>query len=100
MRVKSSSGVMYPRSCGRHLFNADDERVAVPRPRRTNAGHFGREGLGILDRMAKYRVNKRGVAKARKLIDAHQYRVRSRWADVQPRAAEQNRFLKANGWQE
>ena len=40
--------------------------------------------------MAKYRVNKRGVAKARELIDAHQYRVRSRWADVQPRAAEQN----------
>ncbi len=30
--------------------------------------------------MAIYRVNKRGVAKARELIDAHQYRVRSRWA--------------------
>jgi hypothetical protein len=45
-------------------------------------------------------VNKRGVAKARKLIDAHQYRVRSRWGDVQPRAAEQNQFLKANGWDE
>jgi hypothetical protein len=50
--------------------------------------------------MAKYLVNKRGVAKARKLIDAHQYRVRSRWGDVQPRAAEQNQFLKANGWDE
>ena len=50
--------------------------------------------------MAKYTVNRRGVAKARELIDAHQYRVRSRWADVQPRAAEQNRFLEANGWQE
>jgi hypothetical protein len=56
--------------------------------------------LGILDRMAEYRVNKRGVAKARELIDARQYRVRSRWADVQPRAAEQNRFLKASGWAE
>ena len=32
-------------------------------------------------------VNKRAVAKARELIDAQQYRVRSRWADVQPRAA-------------
>ena len=50
--------------------------------------------------MAKYRVNKRGVAKARALIDARQYRVRSRWADVQPRAAEQNTFLEANGWKE
>src|SRR4249919_3396219 len=50
--------------------------------------------------MAKYRVNKRAVAKARDLIDARQYRVRSRWADVQPRAAEQNAFLKAHGWAE
>ena len=48
--------------------------------------------------MANYTVNKRGVAKARKLIDAHQYRVRSRWADVQPRAAEQNAFLESHGW--
>src|SRR4051812_25466640 len=56
--------------------------------------------LGIHDRMAKYRVNKRRVAKARALIDAHQYRVRSRWADVQRRADEQNRFVKANGWKE
>ena len=48
--------------------------------------------------MATYRVNKRGVAKARELIDAQQYRVRGRWADVQPRAAEQNAFVKAHGW--
>lgn len=50
--------------------------------------------------MAEYRVNKRGVAKARALIDAGQYTVRSRWADVQPRAGEQNAFLKAHGWRE
>ena len=50
--------------------------------------------------MAKYVVNKRGVAKARALIDAGQYRVRSRWADVQPRAAEQNAFLKSHTWEE
>ena len=50
--------------------------------------------------MAAYLVNRRGVAKARELIDAHQYRVRSRWADVQPHAAEQNAFLKAHGWAE
>jgi len=41
----------------------------------------------------KYLVNRRGVAKARQLIDAHHYRMRSQWADVQPRAAEQNAFL-------
>ena len=50
--------------------------------------------------MAKYVVNKRGVAKARALIDAHQYRVRSRWADVQPAAADQNAFLEAHDWNE
>jgi hypothetical protein len=50
--------------------------------------------------MAKYGVNKRGVAKARELIDNRQYRVRSRWSDVQPRAAEQNAFLKAHSWEE
>ena len=50
--------------------------------------------------MAHYLVNKRGVAKARHLIDAHHYRVRSRWNDAQPRAAEQNAFLEAHGWKE
>src|SRR5580765_6072770 len=50
--------------------------------------------------MATYRVNRRSVAKARELIDARQFRVRSRWADVQPRAAEQNAFIKAHGWDE
>jgi hypothetical protein len=50
--------------------------------------------------MAKYVVNERGVTKARTLTDAHQYRVRSRWADVQPRAAEQNAFLKTHSWEE
>jgi len=50
--------------------------------------------------MASYIVNKRGVAKARQLIDAHQYRVRSRWADVQPAAAEHNAFIKSHGWAE
>jgi hypothetical protein len=50
--------------------------------------------------VAHYLVNKRGVAKARQLIDAHLYRVRSRWNDAQPRAAEQNAFLEAHGWKE
>jgi hypothetical protein len=50
--------------------------------------------------MAKYVVNRRAVAKARELIDGHQYRVRSRWADVQPRAADQNAFLESHSWKE
>jgi hypothetical protein len=50
--------------------------------------------------VADYVVNRAGVAKARELIDARRYRVRSRWADVQPRAAEQNAFLKAHDWDE
>ena len=50
--------------------------------------------------MPKYVVNPAGVAKAKELIDAHQYRVRSRWGDVQPRAKEQNAFLKAHSWEE
>ena len=50
--------------------------------------------------MATYRVNRSGVAKARELIDAGRYRLRSRWADVQPRAAEQNAFLKNHPWEE
>lgn len=50
--------------------------------------------------MAKYLVNEDGIAKAKALIDARQYRVRSRWGDVQPRTAEQNAFLKAHSWDE
>ena len=50
--------------------------------------------------MASYSVNRRGVAKAKSLIDARQFTVRSRWQDVQPRAADQNQFLKAHGWDE
>jgi hypothetical protein len=50
--------------------------------------------------VAKYVVNTAGVAKARALIDARQYRVRSRWGDVQPRAADQNAFLAEHGWDE
>jgi hypothetical protein len=50
--------------------------------------------------MAKYVVHDEGIAKARSLIAARRYRVRSRWADVQPRAAEQNEFLRTHGWSE
>jgi hypothetical protein len=50
--------------------------------------------------MPSYRVNPAGVAKAEELIDAKRYVLRSRWNDVQPRAAQQNAFLGAHSWDE
>jgi hypothetical protein len=50
--------------------------------------------------MASYTVNPAAVAKAEELIDAKRYVLRSRWADVQPRAADQNAFLKSHSWDE
>lgn len=50
--------------------------------------------------MAKYLVNDAAVDKARELIDARQYRLRGRWADLQPRAREQNAFLEDHSWEE
>ncbi|HET6950455.1 MAG TPA: hypothetical protein VFI47_08770 [Acidimicrobiales bacterium] len=50
--------------------------------------------------MASYSVNERGVAKARQLIDARQYVLTSRWADVQPRAADENAYLERHSWDE
>jgi hypothetical protein len=43
-------------------------------------------------------VNKHAVEHARQLIDARQYVLRSRWQDVQPRARQQNAFLKAHSF--
>ena len=48
--------------------------------------------------MATYSVNRRGLAKARALIDAGQFVVRSRWQDVQPNAAQRNAFLESHTW--
>jgi hypothetical protein len=50
--------------------------------------------------VASYSVNERGVAKARQLIEARQYVLRSEWNQVQPRAAEQNAFLDSHSWEE
>jgi hypothetical protein len=47
-----------------------------------------------------YMVNEDAVRHAKRLIDARQYVLRSRWQDVQPRAREQNAFLKTHSWQE
>jgi hypothetical protein len=50
--------------------------------------------------MARYRLNRRAVAHARRLIDAKQYVLNSDWGEVQPRADDENRFLKSHRWQE
>ncbi len=50
--------------------------------------------------MATYEVNPAGVDKARSLIDARQYVLRSEWGQVQPSAAEENAFLERNSWEE
>jgi hypothetical protein len=48
--------------------------------------------------MPSYSVNERAVAKARRLIDAHQYVLESVWGDVQPSADEENAFLESHAW--
>ena len=50
--------------------------------------------------MASYSLNERAVARAERLIDAHQYVLESDWGEVQPRAAEENAYLENHSWQE
>ena len=50
--------------------------------------------------MASYAVNRRGVAHARKLIQAKQYVLNSDWGGVQPKAADENAYLKEHSWEE
>ena len=50
--------------------------------------------------MAAYTVNERGVARARKLIEARQYVLESDWGDVQPSADDENAFLASHSWDE
>ena len=50
--------------------------------------------------MASYALNEAGFAKAKALIDARQYVVRSRWSDVQPTADDENAYLDSHSWDE
>ena len=50
--------------------------------------------------MASYTVNEEAVARARELIEARQYVLRSEWGEVQPRAAQENEFLERHTWGE
>ena len=47
--------------------------------------------------MPNYRVNKAGVAKARKMINAGDYDDRTEWSDDAPSTDEQNRFIEKHG---
>ncbi len=48
--------------------------------------------------MASYKVNRRAVAHAKRLIDAGQYVVESDWGEVQPKADDENAFLESHSW--
>ncbi len=50
--------------------------------------------------MASYSINEPALANARRLIDARQYVLDSDWGEVQPRAEDENAFLKAHSWDE
>jgi hypothetical protein len=48
--------------------------------------------------MASYTLNRAAVARARKLIDAHQYVLDSEWGSAQPRADDENAYLESHSW--
>ena len=48
--------------------------------------------------MPTYRVNRRAVSHARKLIDAGKIVADSDWGAVQPRADDENQFLERRSW--
>ena len=50
--------------------------------------------------MASYRVNRRAMTNARRLIDARRYVLNSDWGEVQPRADDENAFLEKHNWDE
>ena len=50
--------------------------------------------------VASYTVNEHAVAHARRMIDAHQYVLRSVWNEVQPSASAENAFLESHSWNE
>lgn len=48
--------------------------------------------------MASYSVNKRAVAHARRLIESRRYVLDSDWGEAQPKADDENAFLKSHSW--
>jgi hypothetical protein len=50
--------------------------------------------------MATYVVNERAVECARRLIRSRQYVLDSDWGDAQPKADDENAFLRSHSWDE
>lgn len=50
--------------------------------------------------MARYSVNRRALERARQLIDARQYVLESDWGARQPRADDENRYLRSHSWED
>ena len=50
--------------------------------------------------MPSYAVNAQALAHARKLIESRQYVLDSDWGEVQPSAAQENRYLASHSWAE
>ena len=50
--------------------------------------------------MASYTLNKKAVANIRTLIEARQYVLDSDWGEVQPKADDENAYLKTHSWDE
>ena len=48
--------------------------------------------------MASYTLNKKAVSNIRKLIEAKQYVLDSDWGEVQPKADDENAYLKNHDW--
>jgi hypothetical protein len=48
--------------------------------------------------VASYTLNKKAVANIRMLIEARQYVLESDWGEVQPRADDENAYLKNHDW--
>jgi hypothetical protein len=55
---------------------------------------------GYAPAVATYSLNERAIARARRLIESRQYVLDSDWGEVQPKAAEQNAFLRTHSWDE
>jgi hypothetical protein len=48
--------------------------------------------------VARYTVNDEAVERARKLIDVRQYVIDSDWGEAQPKAEDENAYLRRHAW--
>jgi hypothetical protein len=87
---------------GRKLHRDDDRLSGAGAPLAERAALFGARSPDSREncRIASYSVNKRAVAKARRLIESRQYVLDSDWGDAQPKAEDENAFLESHSWEE